>query len=94
MPVKARCCRNMPRFLAVLEMDDPNMNAYGETGPMDAVGIYAEQSRLRRENNALRALLQEWHDLFAAVRVDGTEGARLLDRTADALSTELRYKTV
>lgn len=49
--------------------------------------------RLGRENAALRALLGEWYELFAPVRRDGTEGARLIDRTTQAMASEFRYKT-
>ncbi len=52
-------------------------------------------ARLGDENAALRALLREWYELFAPVRREGTEGARLLDRTAQALvlrSSEKRTK--
>lgn len=52
-----------------------------------------ECARLGHENSALRAMLQEWFDLFAPMRVAGTEGARLIDRTETALTTEFRYKT-
>lgn len=33
------------------------------------------------ENRLLRALLHEWHGMFAHCRRDGTEGADLIDRT-------------
>lgn len=52
-----------------------------------------ECARLGKESAALRSLLGEWHALFAPVRREGTEGARLLDRTAEAMASEFRYKT-
>lgn len=52
-----------------------------------------ECARLGKENAALRSLLGEWYALFAPVRREGTEGARLLDRTAEAMASEFRYKT-
>ena len=51
-----------------------------------------ECARLGKENAALRSLLGEWYALFAPVRREGTEGARLLDRTAEAMGSEFRYK--
>lgn len=52
-----------------------------------------ECARLGKENAALRSLLGEWYALFAPVRRGGTEGARLIDRTAEAMASEFRYKT-
>lgn len=52
-----------------------------------------ECARLGAENAALRSLLGEWHELFAPVRREDTEGARLLDRTAEAMKSTFRYKT-
>lgn len=60
---------------------------------LHSAAVYAEQRRLKNENEALRSLLREWYELFAPVRREGTEGARLLDRTAEAMTSEFRYKT-
>jgi hypothetical protein len=66
---------------------------HNPTAQEEMMRLLDECARLGKENAALRALLGEWFDLFLPVRRPETEGARLIDRTAEALATDFRYKT-
>ena len=57
----------------------------------DLLGAFSEQKRLQKENEVLRALLAEWHEMFVPVRRNGTEGAALIDRTAKAIEGGFNY---
>ena len=56
-------------------MNNSIKNFIGETPEQ------SERKRLHRDNNILRKLLIEWHDLFAPVRKNNTIGAELIDKT-------------
>lgn len=75
--------RNLKRLGLVTE--EPKEN---EPGPRDWYGQWRET---QAENTALRELLREWYALFSPVRREGTEGAQLLDKTQQALTTKFRY---
>ena len=76
-----------PAYVPVLERN------HNPTAHDEMMRLLDECARLGKENAALRSLLREWYELFAPVRREGTEGARLLDRTAEAMASEFRYKT-